>query len=53
MTELDTVLQGIFISGFSIIGLVTCAYCFRKIKPIKKSPSSEDLSSIGVEDPAN
>jgi len=53
MTELDTILQGIFITGFSIIGIVTCVFCIRKHKPIKKSPSTEDLTSIGIEDPAN
>jgi hypothetical protein len=54
MSGTDDVLQGVLISGFIFIGLNLAWYCVRKHRQnitMKKSASTEELSSVNTEDP--
>jgi len=52
----DEIFQGFFIGAISLIGLSIGVWCFKKCrteKPtMKKSPSTEELSSVSTEDPS-
>lgn len=54
MADTDTILQGVLIGGFALIGINIVVYCMRKHRMnimMKKSPSMEELSSVSTEDP--
>ena len=54
MVDADVVLETILIVGFSLMGMGMASYCIRRYKSthtLKKSQSSEELSSVSTEDP--
>ena len=54
MADADVVLETILSIGFTLMGLGTIGYCIRKCRAtpsLKKSQSTEELSSVSTEDP--
>ncbi len=56
MTDADTIMQGMFIGLFSAITIGAIGFYIRSKKgnvaTMKQSPSMEELTNIGVEDPS-
>lgn len=54
MADADSILQGFLVGGFAFAGVVTLVCCLKKkakMYYMKKSESTEDLSSIDTADP--
>jgi hypothetical protein len=54
MADADTVLQGMLIGSFTLVGIVSVFYCLYKCdrkQELKKSDSNQDLVSIEIENP--
>jgi hypothetical protein len=54
MVDADIVLETILSVGFSLMGLGMIGYCIRRYTAthtLKKSQSTEELSSVSTEDP--
>jgi hypothetical protein len=54
MVDADVVLETILSIGFAVMGLGMISYCVGRCRArntLKKSQSSEELSSVSTEDP--